>query len=228
MENRILIDNGNSLSPLDGPVFKTRPKSVEADIGSSVSLACDVDGNPQPDIVWIHDQTERVVGTSSNLTVTVSQETSGRYYCKASVMGFPEIGAEASVYLKGPPEIKSSHRQFGISGDNVRIECIAFSVPKARHVSWTFNGREINTSNDQDYSILEDPLPEGIKSTLIIRESHNKHFGRYNCTVVNDYGNDYLEIDLVSQSKCQTKQHNLLIIHSNCVLQFSLSRPSLE
>lgn len=112
-------------------------------------------------------------------------------------MGFPEIGAEATVYLKGPPVISSPQRQHGIVGDNARLECVAFSVPKARHVSWTFNGREINTSNDQDFSILEDPLPEGIKSTLIIRESQSRHFGRYNCTVVNDYGNDVLEIDLL-------------------------------
>lgn len=116
-------------------------------------------------------------------------------------MGFQEIGAEATIYLKGPPSISSPRRQFGITGDNARLECVSFSVPKARHVSWTFNGREINTSNDQDYSILEDPLPEGIKSTLIIRESQSKHFGRYNCTVVNDYGNDVLEIDLLAQSK---------------------------
>ncbi|XP_055682496.1 irregular chiasm C-roughest protein-like [Lutzomyia longipalpis] len=183
-----------------GPVFRTRPKSVEADIGTEVSLFCDVDGNPAPDIVWIHDPTDRVVRTSSNFTTTVTQETAGRYYCKASVMGFPEIGAEATVYLKGPPVISSSQRQHGIVGDNARLECVAFSVPKARHVSWTFNGREINTSNDQDYSILEDPLPEGIKSTLIIRESQSRHFGRYNCTVVNDYGNDVLEIDLLPQT----------------------------
>lgn len=116
-------------------------------------------------------------------------------------MGFPEISAESLVYLKGPPTITSPRRQFGIVGDNARIECVAFSVPRARHVSWTFNGREINTSTDQDYSILEEALPEGIKSTLIIRESQSKHFGRYNCTVVNDHGNDVLEIDLLAQSK---------------------------
>lgn len=116
-------------------------------------------------------------------------------------MGFPEIGAESSVYLKGPPSIRSPRRQFGITGDNARLECIAFSVPKARHVIWTFNGREINTSNDHDYSILEDPLPEGIKSSLIVTESNSKHFGKYNCTVVNEYGNDTLEIELMAQSK---------------------------
>ena len=116
-------------------------------------------------------------------------------------MSFPEIVSTASVYLKGPPSITSARRQYGIIGDNTRIECVAFSVPKARHVSWTFMGREINPNNDPDYSILEDPLPEGIKSTLIIRESQSKHFGYYNCTVVNEHGNDILEIELLKRGK---------------------------
>lgn len=141
------------------------------------------------------------VGHTPNITFKVTEESAGRYLCKAEVLGFPIISSEATVYLKRPPIIESNERQFGRPGDNVRIECQAFSVPKARHVSWTFNGREINTSNDQDYSILEDPLPEGIKSTLIISESQSKHFGRYNCTVVNDFGNDTKEIDLIAQSK---------------------------
>lgn len=44
----------------DGPIFKSKPKSVEADIDSMISLSCDVDGNPQPDILWIHEGNDRV------------------------------------------------------------------------------------------------------------------------------------------------------------------------
>lgn len=33
---------------------------MEADIGSTASLVCDVDGNPAADIVWISEATERV------------------------------------------------------------------------------------------------------------------------------------------------------------------------
>lgn len=144
----------------------------------------------------------RVVGTTNNLKIIVSNETAGRYYCKASVIGFPEIKSEANVYVKQAPKIESPSKQYGAKGDTLRLECAAFSVPKARHISWSFNGIEINTMSDRDYSILEDPSsPRLIKSTLIIRDSQDWHFGKYNCTVVNDYGVDVLQIDLIYQCK---------------------------
>lgn len=104
------------------------------------------------------------------------------------------------ICIAGPPSIVSHRTQFGIEGDNVRVECTAYSIPAPERVVWTFNGREVD-SNGQDYSILEDPLPEGIKSTLIIRESQERHFGMYNCSVTNPYGSDVVEINLMPQSK---------------------------
>lgn len=47
-----------------------------------------------------------------------------------------------------------------------------------------------------------DPLPDGaVRSTLIIREAHDKYFGSYNCSVANDYGVDAAEIILRKESK---------------------------
>ncbi|XP_067640276.1 irregular chiasm C-roughest protein [Eurosta solidaginis] len=181
------------------PSFRQRPQSIEADSGALVSLSCEVDGNPTPDIVWIQHPSDRVVGINSNLTFTVSNDTAGRYYCKANVPGYKEISTDAYVYLKGPPTISSATYQFGWVGDTARIECSATSVPRARHVSWTFKGHEINAEYGHDYSILVDPMPGGVKSTLIIRDSQAYHYGKYNCTVVNDYGNDVLEINLQAQ-----------------------------
>ncbi|XP_054285218.1 irregular chiasm C-roughest protein-like isoform X3 [Macrosteles quadrilineatus] len=191
-----------------GPRFRTKPRSMQADLGASVTLICDVDGNPPPDIVWIHEDSDRrgnvltftweqVVSTSSNLTITVTHESAGRYFCRATVPGFPDIGAEATIYMKGPPTIISHRTQFGIPGDNVRLECSAFSIPTPQKVVWSFKGEDVGS--DQDYSVLEDPLTEGIKSTLIIRESRLEHFGVYNCTVSNPYGSDVVEITLKAQ-----------------------------
>ncbi|XP_045462512.1 irregular chiasm C-roughest protein-like isoform X1 [Harmonia axyridis] len=183
-----------------GPQFRSRPKTTQADTGSSVTLSCDVDGNPQPDIAWFHKDHRKKISTSPNLTLVVDDSTAGKYFCTAHVPGFPEIGAEASIYLKGPPAIISHKTQFGIEGDNVRVECTAFSIPAPERVIWTFNGNEVDL-HDQDYSILEDPLPEGIKSTLIIRESQERHFGMYNCSVSNPYGSDMVEINLMPQNR---------------------------
>lgn len=44
----------------DGPAFKTRPKSIEADNGSTIVLTCDVTGNPAPNILWIHEPNDKV------------------------------------------------------------------------------------------------------------------------------------------------------------------------
>lgn len=46
-------------------------------------------------------------------------------------------------------------------------------------------------------------LSYGVKSTLVIERSALKHFGHYNCTVINDYGSDILEIELNGESKCK-------------------------
>lgn len=52
----------------DGPVFKFRPKSIEANNGATITLTCDVVGNPLPDILWIHEPNDKVCFFSGNLS----------------------------------------------------------------------------------------------------------------------------------------------------------------
>uniref|UniRef100_A0A182LX93 Ig-like domain-containing protein n=1 Tax=Anopheles culicifacies TaxID=139723 RepID=A0A182LX93_9DIPT len=187
-----------------GPSFRTMPQSVEADLDATVTLSCDIDGNPPPDVLWIHEPSDQVVSSATNVTLVVTAATAGRYYCKASVQGFAEIEAEATVYLRGPPAINSPRQQYGAVHDSAQLECVALSIPKPRHVLWSFNGREINVSSEPsaaEYRALDSPIPNGIRSTLVIHHCQHEHFGRYNCTVVNDYGIDFLEIDFVSKGK---------------------------
>ncbi|XP_055913065.1 irregular chiasm C-roughest protein [Eupeodes corollae] len=182
-----------------GPVFKHRPESVEADIGSTVNLRCEVDGNPPPEIEWINENSERVVGTSSNLTLKVNSDSAGRYYCKANVLGFPEIGAEATVYVKRAPMITSHKIQFGSIGNRVKVDCLAFSVPKSDNILWLFEGHPINVSLDDTYTLEEQHFPEGVKASLIIRDSQSSQYGKYNCTVINSYGSDSIVITLIPE-----------------------------
>lgn len=221
-------------------MFTESPKSVEADKGDKVTLTCSADGNPL-EIVWVHDPIDRVsvfaskssiesdliydeflliqlnyqprvLGTKQKLKITVSNETAGRYFCKAIVSGFPEIKAAADIFMKQAPHITSNQQQFGVIGDTLHLECFATSIPKARHISWSFKGREINTNGDHEFSILEESTLQGIKSTLIIRNSQAWHFDKYNCSVVNDYGNDVLEIDLMQTETMMRQIRNNLPI----------------
>ncbi|CRK89578.1 CLUMA_CG003242, isoform A [Clunio marinus] len=186
-----------------GPTFQSQLKSVETDEGNTITLSCDVDGNPTPEIEWIFNPSGKVVGTTPNLTISVSNDHVGSYTCRASVMGI-SIEDEANIYLKGPPSITSTKKQFGIPGETVQIECVAFSIPKPRHILWAFNGREINNNQDDgDYTVLEEVTTFGMKSTLVLRESASKHFGIYNCSVQNDYGHDNVEIVLTGRHDSQ-------------------------
>lgn len=43
----------------DAPSFKEAPKSIEADNGEKINLACDADGNPL-EIIWVYDPIDKV------------------------------------------------------------------------------------------------------------------------------------------------------------------------
>ncbi|KAG6462376.1 hypothetical protein O3G_MSEX013220 [Manduca sexta] len=175
------------------PKFRSRPENVEAEMGSRVTLNCDVDGEPAPAIRWLLSEPGRigVKGKSSKLELRhVDRETAGRYICKATVEGYPEIESEATVFIKDAPKILSNRTQFGSEGESARIECLALSVPKPDDIRWFFEGRKISAIDDPDYATLEETFPDGtVKSSLVIRASQSKHYGLYNCSVTNEYGN---------------------------------------
>uniref|UniRef100_A0A182U923 Ig-like domain-containing protein n=2 Tax=Anopheles melas TaxID=34690 RepID=A0A182U923_9DIPT len=193
-----------------GPTFRTRPQSVETDLDRKVTLACDVDGNPPPEIIWVHEESGRIVSSSANITLMATRETAGRYSCKASVRGFPDIEATAAIQLKGPPTIRSPRQQYGSVNDNSQIQCDAIAIPKAKQVIWTYNGLEV--SGENEHTILENHSPEGVRSTLIIPKSKRQHFGVYNCTVLNEYGSDSLEIQFAPMESSSLPVVIILIV----------------
>ena len=44
----------------DKPVFKSEPVDKNAELGEKVELTCDVDGNPEPEIVWTQEDSQKV------------------------------------------------------------------------------------------------------------------------------------------------------------------------
>lgn len=59
-----------------GPAFRSPLKSIEADEGDTVTLACDVDGNPTPDVEWIFNPSSKVMQFSKEITFHPSNDSS--------------------------------------------------------------------------------------------------------------------------------------------------------
>jgi hypothetical protein len=97
----------------------------------------------------------QVISTSNNLSLTVSIRTAVRYVCVASTEGFTDLTAEAQVYLKGPPDIISSHIQYGTVGENVKVECVVYSVPRPSRVAWSRDGRELHAASKSIFCLIK-------------------------------------------------------------------------
>ncbi|XP_008201782.1 irregular chiasm C-roughest protein isoform X2 [Nasonia vitripennis] len=182
-----------------GPQFRHPPVSVQSHYGASETLQCDVDGNPQPEIYWTHEESDRILATTPNITLTVRPESAGRYYCHARVPGFPELTGSANIYIRAAPTIISQRTQYVPDEGLIKVQCIAISVPKADSVVWSFAGRDLNfSSNNTPFYRHEEYEPERVVSTVTLLDPVSAYFGDYNCTVTNAYGTDSAVIKLTT------------------------------
>ncbi|XP_066597961.1 irregular chiasm C-roughest protein-like isoform X2 [Prorops nasuta] len=196
-----------------GPHFRHPPVSVETEYDATEILQCDVDGNPTPEILWFHEDSDRVVATSPNISVFVRPETAGRYYCKARVKGFPELTGYANIYIRAPPRIISQRVQYVPDEGVVKVKCAAISVPKAESVVWSFAGRELNfSSNNTAFYVQEEYTAERVVSTVTLLDPISTYFGDYNCTVTNSLGTDSVIIKLTARTLIPVDWQLILII----------------
>lgn len=190
----------HTLNILYGPVFRSTMDNVAADVGSEVTLTCDVEGNPTPDTVWTFEGSSAVLSTDSRYVIPqLTSERAGRYTCRATVAGFSEISTDVLVFIKGPPRVKSPRVQYGVEGDVVKVECIISSVPPPTRVLWSRNSQHVDIDNNEGYEIVEEPIPDGVKNNLIIHNADEDDFGEYNCSVWNAFGEHSMLIVLKKQ-----------------------------
>lgn len=102
----------------------------------------------------------------------------------------------------------SSPNQYGLEDEQISIECVVQSIPKAASVVWHRNGQEINLDNKNGYELITEALPDTdsmdsmIRHLLVIRHAKPIDFGQYNCSATNELGTDSILITLNKQSKC--------------------------
>jgi hypothetical protein len=214
-----------------GPTMIVYPTTTSGDKMSAVMLFCVVDSNPPPKYYWTKGNSREVISDRQNMTVPVTENNLGTYYCHAEVSGYQTITSlpGAEVLMTGPPKISSSPGQSGVVGENVHINCAAISVPEHNEIVWMRHGRKIKEDNTH-YRIINSAIQHGIRSTLVIRESLGTDFGPYTCSIKNSHGTSQIQIHLEQQRKFPSKKA-IASTYTNphrCSTFFLIHSPLLE
>ncbi|VDN96274.1 unnamed protein product [Rodentolepis nana] len=165
----------------------TMPLSSVGYEGQSITLECQVDGKPMPEVTW-EFKNELVtlalgsrarLDTPTRLTIhNLQPEDAGNYFCIANVPGQDRV--LDSTYLTVftvPTFVSTPNRSMEAYEDRwIQFRCTADGHPKP-DIKWTFKGNMIGSN----------PSHNGIGSLIIgpLRESHS---GQYACIAVNDAG----------------------------------------
>ena len=221
-------------------MFTTRPVNAAGMPGDKITLTCEVDANPRPSYKWYKlddpkgvvsggsssDGAPLLVGTASNLTIEVSDDTAGDYECVASAKGghYAAVRSKAVIFVKSKPRIKKFHHngkslniQRAVLGSTGTVECTATTVPSVQSVQWYFandhEGQPIVTSdlgggghaavgggqNSGKYSVQENRSLDSVQSNLIIQNVQESDFRAYTCKVTNALGSDTATFTLEEQ-----------------------------
>ena len=89
----------------------------------------------------------QIISQNQNLTVSVTHDNVGTYFCHAEVPGYaPLTSSPAEILMTGKPNISSNPVQRGVVGDNVHLDCVAITIPPAEKIVWKYHGTQIDES----------------------------------------------------------------------------------
>ena len=146
-----------------------------------------------------------MIGYSS---ICISQSTIGTYTCQVAVKGYQSIQRTAQVYQKWILKIlktPESSVQYGPLGETVQLVCESFAIPVPEGIVWKYNDYPVN-SKTEHYQVITQRKKDGLVSTLVIKDSVYSDYGTYNCSLRNDYGQDFHLVELQRQRKSICKK----------------------
>ncbi|KAM4662543.1 hemicentin-2 [Discoglossus pictus] len=182
-------------------IVGANPENVSTILHSSVSLICDVQSHPTPEITWYKDG--QILQPSKGLLIMpggqvlqiaqVQLSNQGIYMCKAQN---PAGSDEKLVYLTvyAPPSIKeppSGNKETVIRvGDTLALQCESDALPQPT-VTWYKNGHQLLNENGV--------LIHTHGQKLEIQEVQASDKGLYICKVANVAGEVELTFTVVIQ-----------------------------
>ncbi|XP_028259472.1 hemicentin-1 [Parambassis ranga] len=179
------------------PTIKDGPQTLSVHIDKPVVLECVVSGVPPPRVTWRKHGAELAgnnprytFAEDGSLLIHSAQVTdTGRYLCMATNQaGTQRKRVDLQVYV--PPSIADSRTNVTVVVNvQTTLSCEATGIPKPT-VSWTKNGRPINTDQNQN---MYRQLSSG---SLVVIAPTVEDTAVYECVVSNEAGEDSRSINL--------------------------------
>ncbi|XP_072048955.1 LOW QUALITY PROTEIN: uncharacterized protein [Amphiura filiformis] len=166
--------------------------------GTSLTLSCGADGNPDPNqFEWFKDDLPNDIGDGTNVLQfnPISRDDAGFYDCKASngisPDGTTEEGLPIPVHYS--PVIDKKNNQRGVNpGGNIMMDCLTNGLPNPQ-VSWK-NQKERQFQMTPIMTIYETiKEDDGVHGTLflsqlLIENVAESDYGNYSCESINSIG----------------------------------------
>ncbi|XP_062854783.1 hemicentin-1 [Trichomycterus rosablanca] len=179
------------------PLPHSESEVMTPQVGSSVTLTCEAQGVPEPDVTWYRNsvrlRSERNVHiTEWTLTLNPVQVSDGGVYSCTVFNGAGRIDRSFTLTVQSVPPSFVDSDPSDVSapvGAELTLECKAEGTPTPE-LTWMRNGVRLNTSERLKVSA------DG--STLTLLNIRSEDSGSFTCSAVNSAGH-------------QTKIYNLII-----------------
>uniref|UniRef100_A0A669QE89 Hemicentin 1 n=1 Tax=Phasianus colchicus TaxID=9054 RepID=A0A669QE89_PHACC len=165
------------------PVIKSQPKEYVVPVDQSVTLQCETEGNPGPEISWHKDGQQvtesmrrRILSTGA-LQIVFAQPDSGTYTCTAKNAAGEDTHTVTLVVHVLPAFTELPGDVTLTKGEQLTLTCKATGIPVPK-ITWTFNNNIIPAQYDDVSG----------HSELVIGRVSKDDSGTYACTAENTVG----------------------------------------
>ncbi|KAG8194566.1 hypothetical protein JTE90_013309 [Oedothorax gibbosus] len=198
------------------PRWRLEPADTSVLVSRSVSLHCQADGFPQPQIRWekasdASARDYRPISTSyhhqifenGSLTIQdVTQEDAGYYLCQATNGIGPGLSSVVTLSVHESPRFETKFRtQMVKKGDDVTLSCSVSGDPPLS-ITWTRDKQPLNLDTEPRFQVTQTASGDSrLKSTLRVTSVGRVDSALYTCLASNMYGEDDTNIQLIVQEQ---------------------------
>ena len=186
----------------DGPTMLRSPTSVSGALGSTVSLSCEAEGNPQPTYSWEAGNGRGLVGNGPNLNFTLNHASVGTYHCTATGAGGKEVvSSKASVTLASAPSLSLPSLVTGEEGGEVQLVCSVDATQLHMGLAWHRSATPLRYDEHHHIETIVDG--DQITTLLTILSLQEADFGFYSCVATWEGGQVEEQVELVRGSQAE-------------------------